>query len=114
MLLIFGRKWVHMVSPRERSRSAEIGVGASVRRITYATGNACKKSACASRFTCVTPQLPTSAKRSHNSRQPIGFLHAPTVIYILLMEFCRQASNRSTRIGVCARGPKPHAPIFPD
>ncbi|GBN13779.1 hypothetical protein AVEN_258104-1 [Araneus ventricosus] len=51
------------------------------------------------------PQLPKSAKRSDNSRQQIGFLQAsaPTVLYTLLMECCRPVSNRSTRIGVCAR-----------
>ncbi|GBL67245.1 hypothetical protein AVEN_151137-1 [Araneus ventricosus] len=56
------------------------------------------------------PQLPMSAKRSGNSRQPIGFLQAsvrvqaPTVLYTLLMECCRPVSNRSTGIGVRARG----------
>ncbi|GBN32356.1 hypothetical protein AVEN_57042-1 [Araneus ventricosus] len=33
-----------IISPREQSRSAKTGVCASARRITYATGNVCKKS----------------------------------------------------------------------
>ncbi|GBM08993.1 hypothetical protein AVEN_229032-1 [Araneus ventricosus] len=55
-------------------------------------------------------QLPMSAKRSGNSRQPIGFLQAsvrvqaPIVLYTPLMECCRPVSNRWTRIGVRVRG----------